>query len=142
MEQIDEVMARLRLLLAQVAQRREQTLGLQRQFERQMERVTGYGSYGEIDLAQLLALMADLEDKLQEVGKTLSHLSRIESRAKAELESLELTKMIEQAKVEVASLESQPSLDPEQRARVKSLRRLISEGSEAAGRRIASKEKI
>ena len=142
MEQIDEVMARLRLLLAQVAQRREQTLGLQRQFERQMERVTGYGSYGEIDLAQLLALMADLEDKLQEVGKTLSHLSRIESRAKAELESLELTKMIEQAKVEVATLESQPSLDPEQRARVKSLRRLISEASEAAGRRIASKEKI
>ena len=139
MEQIDEVMARLRLLLAQVAQRREQTQGLQRQFERQMERVTGYGSYGEIDLEQLLALMADLEDKLQEVGKTLSHLSRIESRAKAELESLELTKMIEQAKVEVSSLESQPSLDPEQRARVKSLRRLISEASEAAGRRIAGR---
>ena len=137
MGQIDQMMGRLRLLLSEVAERKHRAESLRTQFQRQMDKVTGIGSYGQVELDQLLTLMADLESKLAEVERSLRHLSLIEKRARVELESLELTKMVEDARSELASLEKQASLDSGQRERVKELHRIISEVSEAAGRRVA-----
>lgn len=137
MEQLEQAMGRLRLLLAQVAQKREQSENLKQQFERQMSQVASYGSYGQVDLDQLLILMADMEDKLSKEATTLRHLSEIERKARAELDSLELTRRVEQAKAELASLEGQANLNSDQRDRVRALHRLISEDSGAAARRIA-----
>lgn len=137
MGQLEQVTARIRLLLGEVAQRKQQAEGLRRQFQRQLQTVTGLGSYGQVELDQLLGLIADLESKLTSVDLTLRHLSLIEEKATAELESLELTKMVEDARVELRTLESHESLDPHQEDRVRTLRRIISDASEAAGRRIA-----
>lgn len=137
MGQIEQMMGRLRLLLAEVAQRKQRSESLRTQFQRQMDKVTGIGSYGEIELQHLLTLMADLEAKLAEEEMSLRHLALIEKKAKAELESLELTKMVEDARAELAALEGQGPLDSGKQERVKALHRIISEASEAAGRRIA-----
>lgn len=141
MEPLEQVTGRLRLLLAQIAHQRGQLEGLRRQFQRQLERVVGYGVYGEIDLGQVLSLMADLEAKQADLGKTLERLERLEKGARGELESLELTRAVEQAKAEMSSLEGQVSLDREQQARLEDLRRFVSEASEEAARRIVGEGK-
>ncbi len=137
MGQLEQIMGRLRLLLSDVAQRKQTAEGLKTQFQRQMDKVTGIGSYGQVELDQLLTVMADLESKMAELDRSLRHLSLIEKKAKAELESLELTKMVEDARVELDTLQHQSTLDSGQQERIKALHRIISEASEAAGRRIA-----
>lgn len=141
MGQIEQMMGRLRILLEEVSQRKQAVESLRVQFQRQMDKVTSIGSYGQVELDQLLILMADLESKLDQTERSLRHLSLIENRASAELESLELTKLVEDARAELATLESQPSLDAGQQERVKALHRIISEVSEAAGRQIAEQRK-
>ncbi len=139
MGQIEQMMGNLRLLLSEVAQRKQRAENLRTQFQRQMDKVTGVGSYGQVELQQLLNLMADLESKLAGVDRSLRHLSLIEKKAKAELESLELTKMVGDARVELASLEGQASLDADKQERVRALHLIISDASEAAGRRIVER---
>jgi len=74
---------------------------------------------------------------LNHLEKTLRRLRGIKKRAEEELECLELTRSIEQAKAELASLQSQD----EKEAEIRRLEQFISEASKKASESIASAEK-
>lgn len=106
MNQVDVAIARLRLFLADVEQKESQLQRMRRQFRDQMERVISFALYREATVEQTLTMMAEVSQRSQNVEQTLQHLGRLRSRVAAELESLQLTKAIEAAKVELAELES------------------------------------
>lgn len=106
MNQVDAAIARLRLFLAEIDGREKDLRTLRRQFRDQMERVITYALYREPSVEQTLTMMADVDHRGQTVEQTLQHLGRLRARAEAELESLQLTKGIEAAKIELAELEA------------------------------------
>jgi len=97
----------LRLLLADVVARDNQLATLCRQLREQSEHVVTYSLYGDTDLGRSLTLLNDIEQRLVAAETERRHLQRIRERAEHELESLLLTKGVEQAKARLASLYSQ-----------------------------------
>ena len=104
MQQMDMMIARLRFLLADTTARKKQLTGLCRQLRDQLDRVVTYSIYGDGELDRSLALMADVEQRLGQAEMSLRHLQRIRGRAERELESLILTKGVEEAKARLAAL--------------------------------------
>lgn len=106
MNQVETSIARLRLSLADIDQQEKQLQTTRRQFRDQMERVISFSLYQETRLEQTLSMMAEVHQRSDSVEQTLRHLGRLRARVVAELESLELTKGIEAAKIELAELEN------------------------------------
>jgi DNA repair exonuclease SbcCD ATPase subunit len=106
-QKLDVMIARLRFLLADTTAKERQLSGLQRQLRDQMERVVTYTVYGDGELDRSLSLLQDLEERLQRAEADLRHLARIHQRAERELESLLLTKGVEEAKARLAALHRQ-----------------------------------
>ena len=104
---LDHMIAHLRLLLADVRAREEQAAVLTRQLRQQSDRIVSSSLYGEVDLPRSLALLADIDERLSAADTERRHLGRIRQRAESELESLQLTKGVEQAKARLANLCSQ-----------------------------------
>ena len=107
MKKLDSMIARLRFLLADTAAKEKQLTGLRRQLGDQLERVVTYSLYGDADLDRSLALMSDVQQRLDQTELDLRHLLRIRERAERELESLLLTKGVEEAKARLAALHHQ-----------------------------------
>ena len=144
MQTLDVMIARLRLMLADIAAKEAQLEGLCRQYREQRRKVVGYTLYSETSLDSSLNLMDDVADRLRDTEQTLHHLAMIKEKAQSELESLQLTKGVEQAKVQLAELERR-SADAEAAAgappieiesEIRRLRSLINEASERAARSI------
>jgi hypothetical protein len=104
---MDVMIARLRFLLADVNAKDKQLSGLRRQLRDQLDRVVTYSMYGDGELDRSLGLMSEVEERLAQTEMTLGHLQRIRERAERELESLLLTKGVEEAKARVAALHQQ-----------------------------------
>ena len=143
---LDVMIARLRLMLADIAAKESQLEGLCRQYREQRQKVIGYTLYSETTLDTSLGLMDDVGERLRATEQTLSHLSMIKQKAQSELESLQLTKGVEQAKAELAELlrrkaeaeaTSEPS--PELGDEIRRLQNLINEASERAARSIGQR---
>lgn len=107
MQKLEVMIARLRLLLADTAAKEQQFATLQRQLRDQLERLVTYSLYGDAELDRSLALMADVEQRLTQAQMSSRHLQRIRERAERELESLLLTKGVEEAKTRLAALQEQ-----------------------------------
>ncbi len=105
--QVDSAIARLRLFLVDIDQKEKQLQATRRQFRDQMERVISFALYRETGVEQTLSMMVEVNQRSQNAEQVLQHLGRLRARVVAELESLELTKGIEAAKLELAELESQ-----------------------------------
>lgn len=103
-QKLDTMITHLRLLLADVAARDDQLATLCRQLREQSERVVTFSLYGDADLGRSLSLLGDIEQRLVAAETERRHLQRIRERAERELESLLLTKGVEQAKARLASL--------------------------------------
>jgi ABC-type branched-subunit amino acid transport system ATPase component len=104
MQKLDTMIARLRFLLADVGAKEKQVATLRRQLREQFDRVVTYSLYGDAELDRSLALMSDVEQRLQQAETDSRHLQRIRERAERELESLLLTKGVEEAKARLAAL--------------------------------------
>jgi len=104
-QKLDVIIARLRLLLADVTTRQEQTAGLCRQLRDQLNRVVSFTLYGDTDLDRSLGLMADVEQRLRDAEQRERHLTLIRERVARELESLLLTKGVEEAKSRLLELQ-------------------------------------
>ena len=104
MQKLDTMIARLRFLLADAGAKEAQLAGLRRQLREQLDRVVTYSLYGEAELERNLALMSDVEQRLNQAEIDSRHLQRIRERAERELESLLLTKGVEEAKAQLAAL--------------------------------------
>ncbi|HLH20962.1 MAG TPA: hypothetical protein VK066_00450 [Chloroflexota bacterium] len=107
MQKLDVMIARLRLLLADIAAKEQQLNTLRRQLREQLERLVTYSVYGDAEVDRSLALMADVEQRLAQADLNARHLQRIRERAERELESLLLTKGVEEAKARLAALHEQ-----------------------------------
>ncbi|MFN8525718.1 MAG: hypothetical protein U0821_21680 [Chloroflexota bacterium] len=147
MQQIDVTIAKLRLLLADIAGKETHYTALRRQFADQRRKIVEFGVYGDAGLDATLGLMSEVQQRLELTESTLRDLEAIKTRAARELESLQLTKRIEQAKAELrdllvrqAQLEAEGPLgatDPDLVQQIEALRHQIALQSEQAARTIA-----
>ena len=106
LKKIDITIARLRLLLADVSSR-ERGLDDQRRILReQQNKLVTFSMYGDSSLDSVLGMLGDVQERLSHIELTAQSLAAIRKRAEYELESLQLTKGIEEAKVLLQDLQA------------------------------------
>ena len=145
LKKIDLTIARLRLLLADVTARETALEEQRRTFREQHNKLVTFSMYGDSTLDSVLAMLGDVQERLASIDNTSQSLAAIRRRAEIELESLQLTKGIEEAKVLLLELQAKQNgpfdaadaLTPaEIQAEIARLRSLINEASERAARNI------
>lgn len=144
MQKIDVMIAKLRLLLADVTAKEQQYTAVRQQFRDQLRRAVEYSVYGDSSLDGTLGLMAEIQQRIADAEGTLRDLGLIRARAERELESLTLTRRIEAAKTELKQLVTRQleleqagvlGADSEQIViQIRLLRQQINEASEQAAR--------
>jgi hypothetical protein len=142
LKKIDVTIARLRLLLAEIASRERALEDQRRVCREQQNKLITFSMYGDSSLDSVLAMLGDVQERLTHVEATSQSLAMIRKRAEFELESLQLTKGIEEAKVLLQQLEAKQaapgdalSADKVQ-AEIARLQSLINEASERAAQNI------
>src|SRR5438046_7966623 len=105
LKKIDLAIARLRLLLADVTAREAALEDQRRTCGEQHNKLITFGLYGDSSLDSVLAMLRDVEERLTHVEATSRALAAVRKRAANELESLQLTKSIEEAKVLLLQLQ-------------------------------------
>jgi hypothetical protein len=145
LKKIDLTIARLRLLLADVTAREAAIEDQRRTCREQHNKLITFSMYGDSSLDSVLAMLRDVQERLAHVDATARSLAAIRKRAENELESLQLTKGIEEAKVllqqlqarQLGAIEPGDSLSPaEIQAEIARLQSLINEASERAAQSI------
>ena len=144
MPEMQKAISELRFLLASIKGKPEELDGLSRQFKRQLRRAPNYPIQGGNSLEAALTIMEEIQERLDSVETTRRHLSSIRDRARSELQALELTNKIEQAKTELASLrggngpgERVPNAEAE---KIEELERFVQEASIQAAQNITGNE--
>ena len=135
LKKIDLTIARLRLLLADVSARERGLEDQRRTLREQHNKLVTFSMYGDSSLDSVLAMLADVQDRLRHLDATSQSLAAIRRRAEIELETLQLTKGIEEAKVQLSALQAQEA-GPEIQAEIARLQSLINEASERAAQNI------
>jgi hypothetical protein len=145
LKKLDLTIARLRLLLADLSARGTALENQRRTFREQHNKLVTFGMYGDSSLDTVLTMMADVQERLTSIEATSQSLAAIRKRAEIELESLQLTKGIEEAKVLLQELQAKQNgpfdaadaLSPSEiQAEIARLRALINEASERAAQNI------
>jgi hypothetical protein len=145
LKKIDLTIARLRLLLADVTARDAALQDQRRTCTEQHNKLITFSLYGDSTLDSVLAMLGDVQERLSHIEATARALAAIRKRAENELESLQLTKGIEEAKVllnelqlrQAAAMDATDALSPaEIQTEIARLRSLINEASERAARNI------
>ena len=145
LKKIDLTIARLRLLLADVTARESALQEQSRTCGEQHNKLVTFSLYGDSSLDSVLAMLGDVQERLSHIEATSRALAAIRQRAENELESLQLTKGIEEAKIllnelqlrQAAAMDATDALSPaEIQAEIARLRSLINEASERAARNI------
>ncbi len=145
LKKIDLTIARLRLLLAEVTAREAALVDQRRTCSEQHHKLITFSLYGDSGLDSVLAMLADVQERLSHIDAIARALAAIRERAANELESLQLTKAIEEAKVllkelqarQAAQLDASDALSPaEIQVEIARLRTLINEASERAAQNI------
>jgi hypothetical protein len=145
---LDVMIARLRLMLADIAAKEAQLEGLRQQYLEQRKRVVDYCLYSETSLESSLGLMGDIAERLRDAEQSLEHLALIRRKSERELESLQLTKGVEQAKAELATLQQRQEASgtestlrsPELAGEIRRLQNLINEASDRAARSLEHRQ--
>src|SRR5436190_15862282 len=145
LKKIDITIARLRLLLADVSSRERGLEDQRRVCREQQNKLVTFSMYGDSSLDSVLTMLADVQERLTHVDAKAQSLVAIRKRAEFELESLQLTKGIEEAKVLLQQLQARQAspqdaseaLSPaEIQAEIARLQALINEASERAAQNI------
>jgi hypothetical protein len=145
LKKIDLTIARLRLLLADVTAREAAVEDQRRTCRDQHDKLVTFSLYGDSSLDSVLTMMRDVQERLGHIDATARSLAAIRKRAEHELESLQLTKGIEEAKVVLQQLQArqigpvspEEALSPaEIQAEIARLQSLINEASERAAKSI------
>jgi len=145
LKKIDITIARLRLLLADVSAREAALADQRRTAQDQRNKLVTFSIYGDTSLDTVLAMLADVEERLAAIEVKARSLSTVRKRAELELESLQLTKGVEEAKVLLQALQARQSAPLEApdaltaaeiQAEIQRLQSLINEASERAAQSI------
>jgi DNA repair exonuclease SbcCD ATPase subunit len=148
MQKLDVMIARMRLLLADVSARESEVNQVVRQCNLQTEKILSFTLYGEATLDSTLAMMADVQERLDQSERTLRQLQQVRTRLETELESLQLTRRIESLRSELATLQARrdrlDAAESDSRPidvarRIQELQDEINEASERAARTIGTR---
>ena len=140
MRELDKTIAKIRLTLADIASREAGLESLRRQLHMQLGRLPRVAVYGTGDLDTVLTMVRDVETRLDEIEADLRRLGLLKGTAHEELETLELTKRIEDQREKLQSLRARAqesgAVDEKTLAEIRHLERSISEDSDLAAQRI------
>ena len=133
----------LRLLLAMIRGKEEELEDLAQQFKRQLDRAPRHAIHGGNPIEATLSIMGEIQERLDGVVKTRQHLAMVKRQAEDELQALNLTGRIEEAKTELALLRANPeSRTSAESERIAELERFIQEASIRAAEAITGKFNI
>ena len=104
MHKLDLTIARLKLLLADVGAKREALAATRRQYQDQIARLVTFAVHEDAGVDRALAMMMEVDARLQELVSQERYLEAIRAKAQYELESLQLTKLIEETRAQLAIL--------------------------------------
>lgn len=105
MHEIDRRIGLLRLLLADLRARRDQTEQAQTQLHAQMRHIVEFTIMRNGMVANALAGLADLEERQTQAAATLRHLELLRRRAQQELDALLVTRGVMDARTRLDELE-------------------------------------
>ncbi len=131
LKKLDLTIARLRLLLADITSRDASLEGQRRTAVDQRNKLVTFSLYGDSSLDMVLTMMADVDERLAHVDASRRNLAAIRERAELELESLQLTKRVEEAKAQLAETTDE--------AEIARLQQIINDSSERAAQTIQEK---
>ncbi len=104
MHKLDLNIVRLKLLLAEVNAKRETLTATRRQYEDQINRLVDITIHEDSGVDRTLGMMLDVDTRLQEVARQQHYLELVRDKARRELDSLQLTKLIEETRAQLALL--------------------------------------
>ena len=150
MHKLDLNIARLKLLLADVGAKREALAATRRQYQDQIARLVTFAVHQDAGVDSTLAMMMEVDARLQELVRQEHYLEAIRAKAQYELESLQLTKLIEETRAQLAVLRQRQreagahhhdgASDPAWLAgEIRRLEEVIAEASGAAAKAISAR---
>ena len=107
MREMDRRVGFLRLLLADIADRERQAKEAVSQLRAQLRRIVDYTVQHNGSVANALAGMAEIEERLTQQEATLRHLTMLRQRAQGELHALLVTRDVAEARARLSELDAQ-----------------------------------
>ncbi len=104
MHKIDITIARLRLLLAEIGGRMEALANTRHQYQEQIAHLVNLTVHGEAGVDRALSMLLDVDARMEQLGRQEHYLETIRARARRELDSLQLTKLVEETRAQLATL--------------------------------------
>jgi len=141
---LDVMIARLRLMVADIDAKQSQLENLRRQYREQHKKIINSSLYSETSLETTLGLLREVSERQRDVDETLEQLTLVRRKAESELESLQLTRGVDQARAALAELQRR-QVDAEEGAlptndelqeEIRRLQNLINDASDRAARSI------
>ena len=140
MVEMNQAIARIRLVLAEIHHRETQLEQQVRQFRLQQQRLPRQAIYGRAPLDLSMAAMGEVEERLADALANLKRLLAIKRRAEEELKALEVTRQVEEAKSSLDALRRDAPADGEganeAAGEMRRLEQFIAEYSKVAERAI------
>ena len=133
--QLQIAMSSLRIRLAEIQSREDQSETLVNQFRTQLRRLPRQVVYGTISLDASLAAMGEIEERLNDAIATHRWLLEFKKTAIYELEALQLVGQVDEARRSLSSLRQQNLLSgetEESAAEILRLEKFIAEYSKRA----------
>lgn len=109
MREMDRRLGLLRLLLADLTARRQQTEALRDQLHGQIGRLVEFAVRQNGAVGNALAAMADVDERLTRAEADLRHLELLRRRAQEELDALVVTRGVADARARLEELERRRS---------------------------------
>ncbi len=150
MHKLDLNIVRLKLLLAEVNAKRDSLAATRRQYEDQINRLVDVTVHEDSGVDRTLGMMMDVDARLQEAARQQHYLEQVRSKAQHELDSLQLTKLIEETRAQLSLLlQRQREEEPARRSQeggsdwiareIRRLEDIITAASGAAAKSISSR---
>lgn len=105
MHELDRRVGLLRLLLADLTARREQTSELQAQLRAQIARLVEFTVHRGGMVGNALAALADLDERISRADTDLRHIELLRQHAQQELDALLVTQGVAEARARLETLE-------------------------------------
>ncbi len=147
MHKLDLSIARLKLLLAEVGGKRDALSATRHQYQEQIDRLISFTIHENASVDRSLAMVMDVDARLQELSRQEHYLEVIRATAQRELDSLRLTKLVEETRAQLALLRRQREEESDGAlvtgaaaiaAEIRRLEEIIATASGAAARSISA----
>ncbi|PKB70868.1 MAG: hypothetical protein BZY87_08560 [SAR202 cluster bacterium Io17-Chloro-G6] len=138
--QLEQAMGTLRLGLAEIRNKEQQLDDQISQFQTQWRRLPRQVVYGQTSLELSLTAMGEIEERLQDAVDNRRRLLEIKKTATQELEALQLLKLVDEARSQLASLKKSATPDDEDaQAEIRRLEEFIAASSRQAEQAITER---